>query len=153
MLNLMTFEIGNKFYALETGILVEIIQAVQITNVPGSSESICGVINYRGNLLPVISGSKVLGVDFGIPLIQQHMLILSNGTDLIVPQLCLLVDQVLKFESPNEVKNISEVITDTQDNEIIEFIAKLEIGLVPVLNNAALIRRFNTNAFTNMTAN
>ncbi|NWJ47568.1 MAG: chemotaxis protein CheW [Chloroflexi bacterium] len=149
----MTFEIGNKFYALETGILVEIIQAVQITNVPGSSESICGVINYRGNLLPVISGSKVLGVDFGIPLIQQHMLILSNGTDLIVPQLCLLVDQVLKFESPNEVKNISEVITDTQDNEIIEFIAKLEIGLVPVLNNAALIRRFNTNAFTNMTAN
>jgi purine-binding chemotaxis protein CheW len=153
MLNLMTFEIGNKFYALETGILVEIIQAVQITNVPGSSESICGVINYRGNLLPVISGSKLLGVDFGLPLIQQHMLILNSGIDSTVPQLCLLVDQVLKFESPNEVKNISEVITDTQDNEIIEFIAKLEIGLVPVLNNAALIRRFNTNTFANMTAN
>jgi|GEM_PF-1741223 len=149
----MTFEIGNKFYALETGILIEIIQAVQITIVPGSSESICGVINYRGTLLSVINGSKLLGVDFKLPLIQQHMLILSNGTDSTVPQLCLLVDQVLKFESPNEVKNISEVITDAQDNEIIEFIAKLEIGLVPVLNNAALIRRFSTNAFANMTAN
>lgn len=52
----VVFEINNDFFALSTDYVTEVIEDKNITKVPLTPDHILGVINFRGNILPIISG-------------------------------------------------------------------------------------------------
>ncbi len=50
----LTFKLDNELFAINVGKVLEILEVKPITKVPKSPEFMKGVINLRGNMLPVI---------------------------------------------------------------------------------------------------
>jgi purine-binding chemotaxis protein CheW len=56
------FKIGQEEYGLPIDAIQEIITPTHITRIPRSDPYIKGVINVRGNIIPVIDIAKQLGI-------------------------------------------------------------------------------------------
>lgn len=50
----LTFSLGKEKLAVDANKVVEILDVPTITPVPGSDEEVAGIINIRGNILPVV---------------------------------------------------------------------------------------------------
>ncbi len=50
----LTFSLGKEKLAVDANKVVEILDVPTITPVPGSDEDVAGIINIRGNILPVV---------------------------------------------------------------------------------------------------
>ncbi len=50
----LTFKIGHEMYGLEISKIQEVIKIMDITRIPKMPESIRGVINLRGKVIPVV---------------------------------------------------------------------------------------------------
>jgi purine-binding chemotaxis protein CheW len=55
------FRIGNETYGVRIGSVREIVRVPEITIVPNAPESIEGVINLRGKIIPVMDLRKRFG--------------------------------------------------------------------------------------------
>jgi purine-binding chemotaxis protein CheW len=55
---LVVFNLGSEVYAVDIGMVREIIQLQPVTRVPGTSDSVEGVINLRGTVIPVVDLRK-----------------------------------------------------------------------------------------------
>lgn len=62
-MQLLCFSIDDDRYAITSSVVVEIIRAVAITPLPGSTPVIAGVIDVRGTVVPVFD----LRARFGVP--------------------------------------------------------------------------------------
>lgn len=62
---LVIFELTNQLYALPIQETQEIIRMTDITTVPNSREYVEGIINLRGNVVPVINLHRRLGLEEG----------------------------------------------------------------------------------------
>ncbi|NLD95040.1 MAG: chemotaxis protein CheW [Fibrobacter sp.] len=56
----LTFQIGNELFAFDVLKTNEVLEFSDITPIPGSMESMIGVINLRGKVVPVIDLRKKL---------------------------------------------------------------------------------------------
>ena len=91
----VVFRLGGEGYALEVMRVQEVLDVLSITEVPGASRCLLGVINLRGHVVPVYD----LRIPFGLP-VDSHparapsVLIVENeeGNDTDVTG--LLVDRV-----------------------------------------------------------
>jgi purine-binding chemotaxis protein CheW len=55
---LVVFTLGEESYAIDIGMVREIIQMQAITRVPGTPHSVEGVINLRGAVIPIVDLRK-----------------------------------------------------------------------------------------------
>ncbi|MGI5817230.1 MAG: chemotaxis protein CheW [Armatimonadota bacterium] len=97
----LTFGLGGEEYGLEILKVREIIGAMDITSVPRTPDFVMGVINLRGNVIPVID----LRLKFGM----AH----ADQTD----ETCIIVVDVLGMEMGILVDRVSEVL-DIAEGEI-----------------------------------
>ena len=61
----LSFYIGDETYGIEIKRIKEIIEYENLTRVPMVSDLIEGVINLRGNVVPIINLSNRLGINMG----------------------------------------------------------------------------------------
>ena len=54
-MQVVAFKLGNEEYAVDILFVQEIIRLLNITRVPRSGEHIEGVINLRGNIIPIVN--------------------------------------------------------------------------------------------------
>lgn len=103
----VVFRLGGEAYALEVLRVQEVLDVLAITEVPGASRSLLGVINLRGHVVPVYD----LRIPFGLPLDSKpgrapSVLIVEaeegNGSD-VTGLLVDRVSDVLEF-SPDQVQ-------------------------------------------------
>lgn len=59
----INLRIGTENFAISVFKVLEIIQPEQITKVPNSSDYVLGVLNFRGDIVPVIDMHKRFNVD------------------------------------------------------------------------------------------
>lgn len=50
----LTFLIGSEFFAVNVTMVLEVLQHQNITHIPKAPEQILGIINFRGEVLPVV---------------------------------------------------------------------------------------------------
>ncbi len=62
MTQYLTFQLGEELYASKLTQAKEIIKPRKITDVPNTEEHILGVINLRGQIVPVLNLKKRLGL-------------------------------------------------------------------------------------------
>ena len=62
ILQLVSFEIGEEKFGVEILCVKEIIRILSITRVPGSPDFVEGVINLRGQVVPVVDLRRRLGI-------------------------------------------------------------------------------------------
>lgn len=77
-LEIITFSIGEEHYALETRWVQEVLHRVDLTRVPGTPEFLAGVINHRGEILPVFDLLQFFGLRAEQPTDTPSVLVLGE---------------------------------------------------------------------------
>lgn len=90
----LTFFLAGEEYGIEILSVHEIIGMMPITSVPGTPDYICGVINLRGKVIPVVDIRKKFGMD-----LKEY----DSET-------CIIVVNVQGVEAGAVVDRVSEVL-------------------------------------------
>lgn len=96
----LTFLLEDEVYGLEILKVREIIGMMAITNVPGTPESVRGVVNLRGKVIPVVD----LRLKFGMTPAEQ------------TEETCIIVVSVNGIEMGTVVDKVYEVLNIAEDN-------------------------------------
>ncbi|MCX8110078.1 MAG: chemotaxis protein CheW [Syntrophorhabdaceae bacterium] len=76
----LLFEIGKERYCLEVSRIIEITPIVLFKKIPHAPEYICGLFNYRGNIIPVVDLSMLFTGRPSRPLFSTRIVVV-NYTD------------------------------------------------------------------------
>lgn len=127
--------LGEEKFALDAGLVREIIDPVPVTKVAGARAFVPSVINVRGNVIPLAD----LRIRFGMPQLDN-----SADTRIVVIELTLEGEPVLVGVTADKVYEVTEISqTDVQQTprvgmhwkpEFIRFIAKWREEFVIVPN-------------------
>jgi purine-binding chemotaxis protein CheW len=127
--------LGEEKFALDAGLVREIIDPVPVTKVAGARAFVPSVINVRGNVIPLAD----LRIRFGMPQLED-----SADTRIVVIEVELDNEPVLVGVTADKVYEVTEISqTDVQQTprvgmhwkpEFIRFIAKWREEFVIVPN-------------------
>lgn len=127
--------LGEEKFALDAGLVREIIDPVPVTRVAGARAFVPSVINVRGNVIPLAD----LRIRFGMPQLDS-----SADTRIVVIEIELDNEPVLVGVTADKVYEVTEISqTDVQQTprvgmhwkpEFIRFIAKWREEFVIVPN-------------------
>jgi purine-binding chemotaxis protein CheW len=130
---LVTFLLERQMYALSIEPIVQIIEMVTITPIPQVDEAVEGVINLRGEPVPVINLRRHLGLPPArLQLRTPIILVRSAGR-----MLGLIVDQVIDMLSlsPSQVSRPNAILPQEMDvTPLLQGVAHTPEGTVLLLN-------------------
>lgn len=132
----MTFEqfvevrIGNESYALPILEIYEIIRMQEIVELPKTRRYVRGVINLRGQIIPVISLRERLGLD-DVPNTKATRIVIVNHSEGVFGMIVDRVNQVISLSNiqvPPEQAGQSESVLKGigQKNDVLVSIFDLE---------------------------
>jgi len=131
----LTFKLGKEFFATDVSKVLTILEMKPITKVPNSPDYMRGVINLRGNVLPVID----MRIKFGMQsteFTQNTCIIVLNvnieNENIQLGVLVDAVDQVLEIKE-SEIED-SPTIGTKYKTEFIMGMYHLEEGFIMLLN-------------------
>jgi purine-binding chemotaxis protein CheW len=134
-LQVVMIGLGEEKFALEAELVREIIDPVPVTKVAGARAFVSGVINVRGNVIPLAD----LRVRFGMPVAAA-----SIDTRIVVVELRIDNEPVLVGLTADKVYEVTEIVrADVQQTprvgmhwrpEFIRFISKWHEEFVIVPN-------------------
>jgi purine-binding chemotaxis protein CheW len=64
----LTFKLDDEVFAVDISKVREVLEFKTVTKVPRTPEFMCGVINLRGGVVPVVD----LRLKFGMPEAERH---------------------------------------------------------------------------------
>lgn len=128
----VVFSLGKEKFGIEISRVREIITIQEITKVPNSLEFVEGILNLRGQVVPIINIKKKFSYHDDTVALASRIVIVESTGNLIG----LIVDQV------NEVQLITASVVEAPSTSLasgleIQYfsgIAKLENSLVLLLN-------------------
>jgi purine-binding chemotaxis protein CheW len=122
------FLLNKQRFAIPLNMVKQIIRAVEITPVPNAPQTICGVINYHGEIIPVYNFHQRVGLPGVITRPGNRFIITSIGDFIIA----LRVDSIEGIEQLNSDNLVS---SDSIQNGLeIYGVIKAIDGLVIVYN-------------------
>ncbi|MBN2545347.1 MAG: purine-binding chemotaxis protein CheW [Spirochaetes bacterium] len=126
-LSLVTFKISSELYGIDIMDVMEIIRLCEITPIPNSPDFIDGVINLRGDIIPIVDLKKRFNFDEKTfteeeELLRGIIIILVNDL-----RIGIIIDQVYKVINiyREEIKPPPQMITGI-GAEYIQGVVKLE---------------------------
>ncbi len=127
---LVEFVLGNEEYGLPIELVKEIIRRPEITSMPSTSDGVVGMINLRGEIIPMVSLRAQLGLPGDLNEGGKVMIVEDCGTTvgLIVNE----VHEVLTIQ----MENISEApnLSQTNQNSCISAIGNVNNRLLTILD-------------------
>ena len=135
--NYLTFTIGSYQFGLPAVDVLEINRSLEYTNIPQSAKSIRGILNLRGQLVPVIDMRHYLNIDMENLNSETTSIILNVGSQLV----SLLVDRVgdIIFFEQSAFEPPPNNLSNTADEAIVGAY-KLPNGLIIILDTKAFTR-------------
>lgn len=123
----MTFVLDAQTFAVWLSDVVSLVRAVAITPLAGAPTVVEGVVNVRGEIVPVFGIRARFGLP-SVPVRPSDQLLLARASDRMV---ALRVDRALGIVdvAPEELKEIRAV---TRSNGGVAGIAKLAHGLIVI---------------------
>lgn len=97
----LTFKLGKESFAANVGKVLEILEVQHITKVPKSPEYMTGVINLRGNVLPVIDTRIKFGLSKTECTVNTCIIVINvemNSESIIVGAMVDSVQEVLEIQ-------------------------------------------------------
>lgn len=131
----LSFRLGDELFAANVGKVLEILEIPKITKVPRSPDYMRGVVNLRGNVLPVVDTRN----KFGLPAVEDSVntciLVLSitvEDKDLVLGAIVDSVQEVMEIEQ-STIQAVPSVGTKYKA-EFIEGMVKLQEQFIMILN-------------------
>lgn len=88
----LIFEVRGGAYGVDILQTQEVLKPIAATRIPNTPEEVLGVINLRGNIVPVIDLGRKLGHDFTVIEASSRIIVCTFSKKLVG----LLVDRVLE---------------------------------------------------------
>lgn len=112
---LVVFELDRQEFALPILEVKEIIRIIQITSLPSASSFLKGIINLRGQIIPIINLYRLLNLDEKEPDHDSRIMVVENNAN----RIGIMVDQVREvtpykhsdIESPDSICHNLEFIS------------------------------------------
>jgi len=128
---LVVFDLNNEEYAVDISVVREIIQMQPITRLPDLPESVVGVIDIRGSVVPIIDLRSHLKMEKSAQTKETRIIIVNSKEN----ELGIIVDAVTK------VIRVSEDAFQSSDNmqlrgkhDYLVGVAKIDDDLVIILD-------------------
>ena len=98
------FSLKGQRYAVSLTAVREVIRPGDITPVPGSPTDVLGIVNLRGQIVPVLDGRRRFGLDGEVPNEEQdaRRVIVFDDAGTTVGLLIDVIGDMLQFDA-NEV--------------------------------------------------
>jgi purine-binding chemotaxis protein CheW len=122
----LRIRLGAEHYALDLDHVLEVVELGEITPVPGSEPTLIGLRNLRGEVLPALDLSGMLGTAGESP--PSRLVVVADGAR----RAGLAVEEVIDLSQLPEA-------TATIDSSLVEGGVLVEGDLVGVLNIPALL--------------
>ena len=129
--HLATFLLGGEEYGVDVRLVQEIIRVVEITPVPRAPESIKGVINLRGRIIPVLDLKQKLGLGV-VERDKRSRIVVVKLRDRLIGLLVDAASQVLKVPV-SSVDPAPEAVLEI-DADFIRGVAKLPDRLIILMD-------------------
>lgn len=107
----LTFMLGHELFAVNVKNVLEVLEQLQITRVPKAPEHILGIINFRGEILPVVNTHYKFNLTESGGLLKNYVIvyIIGNGEQhFSVAATADGVKDVIEI-SPDEIKPVPEM--------------------------------------------
>jgi purine-binding chemotaxis protein CheW len=144
VLQLVGFVVADEFFGVDIMMVQEIIKNINITAIPDSPEFIEGVINLRGNIIPIIDLKKRLKLAGDMqPVGEDVWIIVLNITGRVTGFVVDRVTRVIKIQT-NAVKPPPELVTSGLKSDYIRGVCKHDQRLLVILdfNRILLVDEF-----------
>jgi purine-binding chemotaxis protein CheW len=128
--------INNEQYGIDINFIDNIVRMQRITRVPKAQDYFPGVINLRGEIIPVMSLRRRFGFEDDVFTPKTRILILKPE-----PQASIgfIVDEVKEVINIKE-EEIDRVVTSEDKNTFIAGVGKHTKGLISILNISAVLQ-------------
>ncbi|MCX7797132.1 MAG: chemotaxis protein CheW [Melioribacter sp.] len=140
----LKFSLGTEHYGIEILKIIEIIRLIKITPVPNTPKYVKGVINLRGNIVPVVDLRLKLNMPEKEYDTKTRIVIVEDKIDGLLIRVGLIVDEVeavydVKASEIEEAPNFGKNDTD----EYILALAKTDTTIFILLNLSMILKPEN----------
>ena len=137
-LQVVGFRIGNETFGVRIGSVREIVRVPEITAVPSAPETVEGVINLRGKIIPVMDLRKRFGQSDIQPDKKNRILVVELENKL-VGLIVNATSEVLKI-APSEIEAPGNLFAEGESSYVTG-VGKLKGRLIILLDIAKLLHR------------
>ncbi len=102
----LTFDLRGETFALEAGLVREVLDLLPETGVPGAHAFVSAVINFRGRVIPLVDLRVAFDMDAAEPTIDSRIVVIEHALDGEPTLIGLRADKV------HEVTSIDRAITE-----------------------------------------
>ena len=139
LMQLVGFNIGTELFGVSILMVQEIIRSAPITTVPNSPEFIEGIINLRGNIVPVIDLRKRLNIYREDMDYEKSWILILNINDRVTGFIVDFVTKVLKIDE-NTVEPPPDIVVAGLESQYIRGVCKLDENLLILLDFNRILR-------------
>jgi purine-binding chemotaxis protein CheW len=137
-LQVVGFRIGEETFGVRIGSVREIVRVPEITTVPNAQETIEGVINLRGKIIPVVDLRKRFG-QVEIIADKKNRILVVELESKLVGLIVNSASEVLKIP-PSEIESPGSVFADGESSYVTG-VGKLKGRLIILLDIGKLLHR------------
>ena len=137
-LQVVGFRIGNETYGVRIGSVREIVRVPEITAVPSAPETVEGVINLRGKIIPVMDLRKRFG-QAEIKADKKNRILVVELENKLVGLIVNAASEVLKI-APSEIEPPGNVFAEGESGYVTG-VGKLKGRLIILLDINKLLQR------------
>jgi purine-binding chemotaxis protein CheW len=132
----VVFKLNNEYYGIDILKVREIGPYIESTKIPNTPEFIEGIINFRGDIIPIINLRKTFMLEGNGDIKGTRIIIANEGKR----QLGIAVDEaseVLHIDS-EDIESASDVVV-TRNKKLVYGIGKVKDRIIILLDLAELI--------------
>lgn len=135
----VVFRLGAEVFGIDINKVKEIIVYQEPTHVPGSSDTIEGIINLRGHVIPIFNLRKKFNVPEAENTRKTRIIVVEAGNGSVG----IVVDSVSEVVMiPGSlIEKPSNLLASDVDRMYITGVAKMELALVIILDVEKVITR------------
>jgi len=133
MLQLVGFDIADEQFGVDILMVQEIIRSAKVTAVPNSPEFVEGVINLRGNIIPVVDLRKRLYLYNEASEKRRSWILILNISDRIVGFIVDQVTHVIKV-AEDRVQPPPDIVVSGLESQYIQGVCEMGNSLLVILD-------------------
>ena len=146
-MQLVVFDLASEYYGVDIGDVREIIRMQTVTRVPGAPPYVEGIINLRGQVIPVVDLRKRLELAVGEQTNESRIVwVTISGQDVGV-----IVDAVTEvLRIPLSAIEPPSSMVSSVDSDYLRGIAKLDSRLIILLDLNKVLAMMDAQLVSNL---
>ena len=131
----LAFKVGNEFFAIYIKNVIVVLRKNGVTSVPKTADYIVGILQFRGEIISVVSAKKKLNIPEGEEFKRQVVIVVEFEKNNTVSKLGILADKVLGVMniSESEIKPVLE-FGNYYNPEFLKGAFKHKENIITILN-------------------